>query len=186
MRKLLRLIPICASVPLFVTICACSVPGIIGEVEMFIEETINLQDYIENDDGSGYFEKSCEHNSNELDVLLGSDMEFCSYSLIGLKLKGSQNSVAEITTLTFELEFEEDCDFNLAIYIDADIQYESGVRSYSAKKTYSLVVSGISYPTSASNLFFRNEPDSEKPEEPYSGYATRWKLKYLQIVYQER
>lgn len=185
MRKLLRLVAICPII-LFITIfAACSVPGEIGNAEIFFQEALELKDYAEGKDGN-YSEEACPHSENSRDDLVSEDMDYCSYSSIGLTFKGAQNDVAEITTLTFELQFEESCEFNLVIYVDSSMQYESGVRSYSAEQSYSFVISELSYPSSSSKLTFRNEPDSEQPEEPYDGYGVRWKIKYLQIVFQGR
>ncbi len=185
MRKLLRLIVISVSV-LLISICAaCSVSGEIGTVEVFFQETLKLKEYTERNDGS-YSEETCKHSQNSRDDLVGADMDFCSYSSIGLTFKDAQNSIAEITTITFELQFEESCDFNLVIYVDSTMLYESGVRSYSAQKTYSFVVSEISYSSSSSELTFRNAPELERAGEPYNGYAARWKINYLQIVFQGR
>lgn len=169
-----------------VTLCGCSVPGDIGDCETFFNTSLILKDYVLDEETEEYGEAACDHTGSDLTDLQYDTMDFCSYSSVGLALKPAQNRLAEITTLTFELEFEAACDFNLTFYTDGEQQYESGLRSYSAGATYSFIISELAYSDTTSNFYFCNEPDAERAEDPYDGYSARWKIKYLQIIYQGR
>lgn len=168
------------------TLYGCSVPGDIGDCETFFNDSLLLKDYIFDEETELYNEVVCEHVQSELADLQYDTMDFCSYSLIGIELKSAQNSLAEITTITFELEFETACDFNLVFYTDEEKQYESGLRSYSAGVSYSFIISGLTYSDTTVNFNFINKPDEEAADENYDGYSARWKIKYLQIIYQGR
>lgn len=185
MRKFLRLIPIIAGTAV-VALSGCAVPGDIGNVEKFFENSISLLKYEKDEESEENEYKQVDVDPCGIGYIIDDGMDFQSYSSVGLTFKGAQNSQAEITTITLELEFETSCDFNLTIYTDDELQYESGERSYTAKKTYSFVVSGIEYPSATTGLYFKNEPDSGKPDEEYDGYSACWKIKYLQIIYQGR
>ncbi len=168
------------------TLSGCSVPGNIGDCETFFNASLILKDFVIDEETEEYSEAACEHTESNLTDLQFDTMDFCSYSSIGLELKSAQNRLAEITTLTFELEFETACDFNLVFYTDGEQQYESGLRSYSAGVTYSFIISELSYSDVTSNFYFCNEPDTGRADEAYDGYSARWKIKYLQIIYQGR
>lgn len=177
-----------------ITLCGCSVPGTIGDIEYFFKSNLKLTEYREQEatgeNGEitiSYTEEESEKTKTSVvNDLADEDLEYASYASIGLTFNSSASAQAEITTITFEIKSEQSGLINFVIMADDEILYESGLKELTANRTSSFVISEISYPASTSTLYFKNKIPDDMQESDYEGYELSWKLMYLQLVYNGR
>lgn len=183
MKKLAVFTTLIAAVSSF-AFCGCSVTGDIGTLQEYFENDVSLTDYYRKSEEE-YEQRGCEHGAQLYDIE-NDYIEYCTYSSIGLTLK-SNKAEKEITTVTLQIRAQNGGKMNFTLFIDDDMQYESGTRSMAAGQVYSFVITGIEYPASSNRFYFKNVAPSDEPAETvYAGYGVAWKLEYLQIVYNER
>lgn len=195
MRKKLVIALISALLSAVILFGGCTVPGEIGRVEDFFDSPVKYKKYIKHLLDDGTFE-ILQENGEDTDTaaLTSTSMEYDTYSVIELTFNRSKAKESIITTLTFEIQVEEDTEFSLLIETDDDSkpQYDSGRRRLAAGTTKSFVITGLEYTADTRKLYFRNElsPDEMLAEgedyEEYTGTSARWRLCYMQIVYQLR
>lgn len=177
-----RFILISLFMPLLAVLNGC-ISGEIGTGTDMFENNISLRAYELNEEEE-WEEKDCDSSGMTIETVIGSDMIYNTYSSIGLKLANNKNE-REITTIIFEIEVEETGYLNIAILTDSTAQYETGLRQFQANKSVSFIIADLSYPANTSMIYFRNQAPAESAEQ-YFGYATKWKLKYIQTIYNER